>query len=63
MDGTHETMNYSCCGLSSKVDREGVTTTYAYDDLKRRTAETRLDITLSCRHARESIILKNQRST
>jgi RHS repeat-associated protein len=47
LDATFETMTYGCCGLMSKTDRDGVTTTYAYDDLKRLTSETRLGITTS----------------
>src|SRR5690606_591651 len=34
-DGTFELLSYSCCGLSSRTSREGIETTYEYDDLKR----------------------------
>ena len=36
---------YNCCGVESRTDREGITTSYTYDDLKRVTAETRAGIT------------------
>ncbi len=45
LDGTFETMTCDCCGLESKVDREGVTTTFTCDDLKRKLSEARLGIT------------------
>ena len=44
-DGTYETMVYGCCGLDSKTDREGITTSYVYDDLKRVIATTHAGIT------------------
>ena len=37
-------MVYGCCGLESKTDREGIVTTYIYDDLRRVIAETRAGI-------------------
>ncbi|MBI3418204.1 MAG: hypothetical protein HY043_23180 [Verrucomicrobia bacterium] len=46
LDGTFETMSYGCCGLDSQTDRDGVTTSYAYDNLKRKISETRLGITM-----------------
>ena len=35
LDGTTETMNYSCCGLDNTIDRDGVFTQYLYDPAKR----------------------------
>ena len=29
------TRTYGCCGVSEETDRDGVTTTYAYDEFKR----------------------------
>jgi RHS repeat-associated protein len=34
-DGTMDQRQYGCCGLESETNREGITTTYTYDDLKR----------------------------
>ena len=45
-DGTYETRDYACCGLSSSRDRTGVTTTYVYDDLGRQTDSVRNGITM-----------------
>jgi len=41
LDGTTITNSYDCCNLSSTTDRDGVVTSYTYDNLKRRTSETR----------------------
>jgi len=41
LDNTFETFAYSCCGLSTHVDREGIETSYFYDDLKRQTSRLR----------------------
>jgi RHS repeat-associated protein len=35
LDGSYETRQYACCGLQSVTGRDGVTTTFDYDDLKR----------------------------
>lgn len=35
LDGTYQETIYGCCGLDSERDRNGVTTTYLYDSLKR----------------------------
>ena len=43
-DTTSETYNYSCCGLTSMVDRDSVTTSYTYDAAQRQIASTRLNI-------------------
>ena len=32
---TSVTRTYGCCGVSEETDRDGVTTTYAYDEFKR----------------------------
>ncbi len=40
-DGTSEFMTHGCCGLTSKTGRDGITTTFGYDDLDRLTIETR----------------------
>ena len=39
------TRTYACCGLETETDRDGVTTTYGYDDAGRRTSITRHGIT------------------
>jgi YD repeat-containing protein len=46
LDGTHESRTYGCCGLvETHVDRTGVETSFAYDDLDRVIATTRNGIT------------------
>ncbi len=35
LDGTYGTRFFACCGLESVTGRDGLITTYAYDDLKR----------------------------
>jgi len=45
LDGTTEAFEFTCCGLVSETDRDGIESTHAYDDLKRRTHTTRLGIT------------------
>jgi len=47
LDGTSETTTYSCCGVDTTVDRDGVTTYYQYDAAKRLINTTRLGITTS----------------
>ena len=44
-DGTTETNQYGCCGLELQTDRQGITTSYTYDDLKRVSTATRAGIT------------------
>jgi len=44
-DGTTETSLYGCCGLESQTDRQGITTSYTYDDLRRVSTITRAGIT------------------
>lgn len=36
LDGMAQSFTYACCGLESMTSREGVTTSYLYDALKRR---------------------------
>ena len=36
LDGSTTSRTYGCCGVESETDRDGVTTTYGYDDLTRR---------------------------
>jgi RHS repeat-associated protein len=43
-DGTAEVRQYGCCGLESVLDRNGGTTFYEYDALKRVTVTTRSGI-------------------
>ena len=45
LDGTTESMQYACCGLDNATDRDGVTTFYTYDAMKRLVATSRLNIT------------------
>src|SRR5213075_741901 len=42
LDGTSDQSFQACCGTSSTIDRDGVTTTYQYDGLKRLVATARL---------------------
>ncbi|MDI1247255.1 MAG: type IV secretion protein Rhs, partial [Lacunisphaera sp.] len=44
-DGTYETRDYACCGLSSSRDRSGAVTSYEYDALGRQTHVTRAGLT------------------
>lgn len=44
LDSTFKLFSYLCCGLESETDRDGVTTTYGYDALKRRITTTRNSI-------------------
>lgn len=44
-DGSTGETIYGCCGLESKTDREGITTSYIYDALKRVSSATRAGIT------------------
>jgi RHS repeat-associated protein len=45
IDGTTETMQYACCGLDSTTDRDGATTQFSYDAMKRQIAAARLNVT------------------
>jgi RHS repeat-associated protein len=45
LDGTYEDTYYGCCGIDTTIDRDGVSTTYWRDAMKRQTATTRLGIT------------------
>ena len=44
-DETQEVLNFGCCGLESMVDRQGVTTIYIYDPLKRQIGTLRNGVT------------------
>jgi len=60
-DGTSETRVYNCCGLESQTDREGVTTSYLYDDLHRVISKTRAGITMLNTYDAEGRILSTIR--
>jgi RHS repeat-associated protein len=45
LDGTTEHINYDCCAIDSRIDREGVQTFFGYDLAKRPTSSWRLGIT------------------
>ena len=40
LDGTTQVTSYGCCGVESVTDRNGVTTTYGYDALRRKEFES-----------------------
>ena len=44
-------MTYNCCGVATETDRHGVTTSYTYDDLKRRVTSTRNGVVSHTVHA------------
>jgi len=44
-DGSTETTQYGCCGIDSQTDREGIMTSYTYDELNRLSSVTRAGIT------------------
>ncbi len=46
LDGRQTQIYYSCCGVDRTIDKDGVTTTYQYDGLKRRVAAVSNGITL-----------------
>ncbi len=45
LDGSTVNRVYGCCGVESETDRDGITTTYAYDDFKRLSYSMRDGIT------------------
>jgi RHS repeat-associated protein len=45
VDGSTSSTQYGCCGVDSETDRQGITTTYEYDALKRVKAAHRLGLT------------------
>jgi RHS repeat-associated protein len=61
LDGTFETHTYSCCGIGTAVDRQGVTTTYTYDGLKRLTKSLRDDIAIARTYDAEGRVLTTVR--
>ncbi|MBI4027026.1 MAG: RHS repeat protein, partial [Verrucomicrobia bacterium] len=60
-DGTHIARNYGCCGVESETDREGITTTFIHDDLKRVIASTRVGITTLTTYDAEGRVLTTTR--
>lgn len=46
LDGTFRTFQYACCNLEAETDSYGVTTSYTYDAVKRRTSVTRSGVSL-----------------
>lgn len=44
-DGTYEEKTYTCCGVESERDRDGVVTNFTYDQLKRVISESRNGLT------------------
>jgi len=47
LDGTSSEVNYGCCGIDNTVDREGTTTSFTYDALKRQITLGRDSVTTS----------------
>lgn len=45
LDGTVELTAYACCGVERVTDRDGVSTVYGYDEMKRLTSTTTQGIT------------------
>lgn len=45
LDGSTVNRVYGCCGVESETDRDGIVTTYAYDDFKRLSYSVRDGIT------------------
>ena len=60
-DGTTETINYGCCGIDSRTDREGIATSFTYDAFKRVLTETRAGITTSFTYDAEGRTLTRKR--
>lgn len=60
-DGTFELRAYSCCGLSSETDRQGVTTSYTYDPLGRTEYVTRQGLTTRYTYDAAGRVLKTFR--
>jgi RHS repeat-associated protein len=56
-DGTFITRSYACCGLDSETDRQGITTSYIYDALRRVTDVTRAGITTHTTYDPEGRVL------
>lgn len=60
-DGTTETINYGCCGVESRTDREGITTSYTYDAFKRVLTEARAGVTTSYGYDAEGRVIIRKR--
>src|SRR5262249_8505239 len=57
-DGTHISTVYGCCGIDSATDKEGITTSYLYDSLKRPTTVTRAGISTTTTYDATGNVLK-----
>ncbi len=62
LDGTSEDTIYDCCGVESTTDRDGVVTTYLYDDLKRQDGFIRHGITFRNTLDAEGRVLSQKRT-
>ena len=60
-DGTTESINYGCCGIDSRTDREGDVTSYTYDAFKRVLTESRARVTMSFTYDAEGRVLTRKR--
>ncbi len=60
-DGTFEEFGYTCCQLEWERSRQGVVTTYEYDDMHRKVRETRHGITLEYVYDAASNLLETNR--
>jgi RHS repeat-associated protein len=60
-DGSTMTTQYGCCGIDSQTDRNGITTSYTYDELKRVSTITRAGITTSYTYDANGRILTTTR--
>lgn len=57
-DGTYTTTSYGCCGLDTTRDRQGITTSYIYDALKRPTTVSRAGIVTTTTYDASGNVLK-----
>jgi RHS repeat-associated protein len=46
LNGDVKTFVYACCNIESETDENGITTSYTYDTLKRRTSATRAGVSM-----------------
>lgn len=63
LDGTTETIDYACCGVSTFVDREGIASAFGYDDLKRPTTTARAGITTIKTYDAAGRVIQTDRSS
>ena len=61
-DGTKSTRQYGCCGVDYEVDRMGVRTDYAYDNLGRTRSVSRLGILTEYYHDSHGFLSKDTRN-